>query len=70
MFGERQGARMNETVTGFEVSDVRFPTSEGLGGPDAVNPVPDCSAACLVLHTSDGSRGTASASPSAAETTS
>ncbi|WP_151476682.1 enolase C-terminal domain-like protein [Streptomyces albicerus] len=48
---------MRATVTGFEVHDIRFPTSERLDGSDAMNPDPDYSAAYLVLHTSDGSAG-------------
>jgi L-fuconate dehydratase len=48
---------MDGTVTGFEVHDIRFPTSEQLDGSDAMNPDPDYSAAYLVLHTSDGSEG-------------
>ncbi|WP_369245406.1 enolase C-terminal domain-like protein [Streptomyces sp. R41] len=48
---------MDETVTGFEVHDIRFPTSEQLDGSDAMNPDPDYSAAYLVLQTSDGSEG-------------
>jgi L-fuconate dehydratase len=40
-------------ITGFEVRDVRFPTSRALDGSDAMNPAPDYSAAYLVLRTSD-----------------
>ncbi|MEV7423186.1 enolase C-terminal domain-like protein [Streptomyces sp. NPDC091212] len=42
---------MTQTVTGFEVHDVRFPTSEQLDGSDAMNPDPDYSAAYVVLRT-------------------
>jgi L-fuconate dehydratase len=41
---------MSPTVTGLEVIDVRFPTSEELDGSDAMNPDPDYSAACVVLR--------------------
>jgi L-fuconate dehydratase len=40
-------------VTGFEVLDVRFPTSLRLDGSDAMNPDPDYSAAYVILRTSD-----------------
>ncbi|MCB5910124.1 enolase C-terminal domain-like protein [Streptomyces pinistramenti] len=46
-----------DTVTELEVHDVRFPTSEQLDGSDAMNPDPDYSAAYVVLHTEDGTRG-------------
>jgi L-fuconate dehydratase len=52
-----QGACMSQTVTGFEVHDIRFPTSEQLDGSDAMNPDPDYSAAYVVLRTTDGSEG-------------
>ncbi|MCX4727561.1 enolase C-terminal domain-like protein [Streptomyces sp. NPDC090052] len=42
---------MSPTVTGFEVHDIRFPTSEQLDGSDAMNPDPDYSAAYVVLST-------------------
>ncbi|MFC3236477.1 L-fuconate dehydratase [Streptomyces nitrosporeus] len=42
---------MSLTVTGVEVHDVRFPTSEELDGSDAMNPDPDYSAAYVVLRT-------------------
>ncbi|MFH9491056.1 enolase C-terminal domain-like protein [Streptomyces halstedii] len=45
---------MSQTVTRFEVHDIRFPTSEQLDGSDAMNPDPDYSAAYVVLRT-DGS---------------
>lgn len=40
-------------ITALEVVDIRFPTSRGLDGSDAMNPVPDYSAAYVVLSTSD-----------------
>jgi L-fuconate dehydratase len=40
-------------IIALEVIDVRFPTSRGLDGSDAMNPEPDYSAAYVVLHTSD-----------------
>lgn len=43
---------MPTTITGFETHDLRFPTSQQLDGSDAMNPDPDYSAACVVLHTS------------------
>ncbi|WP_405936000.1 fuconate dehydratase [Streptomyces sp. NBC_00726] len=42
---------MSQTVTDFEVHDIRFPTSEELDGSDAMNPDPDYSAAYVVLRT-------------------
>ncbi|WP_329458640.1 enolase C-terminal domain-like protein [Streptomyces sp. NBC_01497] len=48
---------MSQTVTGFEVHDIRFPTSEQLDGSDAMNPDPDYSAAYVVLRTTDGVEG-------------
>ncbi|MEV6793977.1 enolase C-terminal domain-like protein [Streptomyces sp. NPDC051320] len=42
---------MRPTVTGFEVYDIRFPTSEQLDGSDAMNPDPDYSAAYVVIDT-------------------
>ncbi|MFJ4921523.1 enolase C-terminal domain-like protein [Streptomyces sp. NPDC088725] len=48
---------MSPTVTGFEVFDIRFPTSEQLDGSDAMNPDPDYSAAYVVLRTTNGSEG-------------
>ena len=38
-------------ITGFKTIDVRFPTSRGLDGSDAMNQDPDYSAAYLVLET-------------------
>ncbi|MER6915712.1 enolase C-terminal domain-like protein [Streptomyces sp. NPDC000594] len=48
---------MSPTVTGFEVHDIRFPTSEQLDGSDAMNPDPDYSAAYVVIRTDEGSEG-------------
>lgn len=48
---------MSQTVTGFEVRDIRFPTSEQLDGSDAMNPDPDYSAAYVILRTDDGAEG-------------
>jgi L-fuconate dehydratase len=39
-------------ITGLDVRDVRFPTSRELDGSDAMNPLPDYSAAYLTLQTS------------------
>lgn len=47
------GAHMSQTVTDFEVHDIRFPTSEQLDGSDAMNPDPDYSAAYVVLRTDE-----------------
>ncbi len=38
-------------ITGYEVKDIRFPTSKTLDGSDAMNPDPDYSAAYLILKT-------------------
>jgi L-fuconate dehydratase len=38
-------------IVGFEALDVRFPTSRGLHGSDAMNPDPDYSAAYVILRT-------------------
>ncbi|WP_030907656.1 enolase C-terminal domain-like protein [Streptomyces sp. NRRL F-5126] len=48
---------MSQRVTGFEVHDIRFPTSERLDGSDAMNPDPDYSAAYVVLRAADGAEG-------------
>ena len=40
------------TITGYEVIDARFPTSQFLDGSDAMNPDPDYSAAYVILKTS------------------
>ncbi|HXH17368.1 MAG TPA: L-fuconate dehydratase [Sphingomonas sp.] len=39
------------TITGLRTIDLRFPTSAGLDGSDAMNPDPDYSAAYVVLDT-------------------
>jgi L-fuconate dehydratase len=44
-------------ITQLEVRDVRFPTSRDLDGSDAMNPMPDYSAAYVTLRTEDGSEG-------------
>jgi L-fuconate dehydratase len=49
--------RSSPTITHIEVRDVRFPTSRGLDGSDAMNADPDYSAAYVVLHT-DAAEGT------------
>jgi L-fuconate dehydratase len=38
-------------ITGLRTYDLRFPTSEGLDGSDAMNPDPDYSAAYVILET-------------------
>ncbi|WP_406001813.1 enolase C-terminal domain-like protein [Streptomyces sp. NBC_00829] len=48
---------MSQTVTEFEVLDIRFPTSEQLDGSDAMNPDPDYSAAYVVMRADDGAEG-------------
>ncbi|MCX4583276.1 enolase C-terminal domain-like protein [Streptomyces sp. NBC_01481] len=48
---------MSQTVTEFEVHDIRFPTSEQLDGSDAMNPDPDYSAAYVVMRATDGGEG-------------
>jgi L-fuconate dehydratase len=40
-------------IRALDVVDVRFPTSRGLDGSDAMNPEPDYSAAYVVLRTDD-----------------
>jgi L-fuconate dehydratase len=44
---------MMARIQRLEVHDVRFPTSLGKHGSDAMNPDPDYSAAYVVLHTDD-----------------
>jgi L-fuconate dehydratase len=39
-------------ITGWRTHDIRFPTSQGLHGSDAMNPDPDYSAAYVVIETS------------------
>lgn len=50
---------MSTEIVGLSTYDVRFPTSRGLDGSDAMNPDPDCSAAYVVIHTdaADGIEG-------------
>ena len=52
-------ARAARTIARVEVRDVRFPTSRGLDGSDAMNADPDYSATYVVLHTDadDGIEG-------------
>src|SRR5271170_4693532 len=38
-------------ITGFELHDVRFPTSRSLAGSDAMNRAPDYSAAYVIIRT-------------------
>ncbi|RZM06312.1 MAG: fuconate dehydratase, partial [Sphingomonas sp.] len=46
------------TITGLRTIDLRFPTSAGLDGSDAMNPDPDYSAAYVVLDAdTDGLEG-------------
>ena len=45
--------RGSATITRVEVRDVRFPTSRGLDGSDAMNADPDYSATYVILHTDD-----------------
>lgn len=49
---------MSPAITGVDVYDIRFPTSEQFDGSDAMNPDPDYSAAYVVLRT-DEPRGPA-----------
>jgi len=51
--------RRSATITRVEVRDVRFPTSRGLDGSDAMNADPDYSATYVILHTdaADGLQG-------------
>jgi L-fuconate dehydratase len=48
---------MTDRFAGFEISDVRFPTSRDLTGSDAMNAEPDYSAADVVVRTTDGAEG-------------
>jgi L-fuconate dehydratase len=45
------------TITVVRARDIRFPTSQGLHGSDAMNPDPDYSAAYVVVSTDDGLEG-------------
>ena len=38
------------SITGMQVLDLRFPTSQHLDGSDAMNPDPDYSAAYVILR--------------------
>jgi L-fuconate dehydratase len=51
--------RVPTTITRIDVLDIRFPTSEGRHGSDAMHPDPDYSAAYVVVHTdrADALRG-------------
>lgn len=44
-------------IEAVDVVDLRFPTSKGLHGSDAMNPDPDYSAAYVILRTTDGPEG-------------
>jgi L-fuconate dehydratase len=46
-----------ERIAALEVRDVRFPTSRMLDGSDAMNPMPDYSAAYVILRTTSGAEG-------------
>ena len=48
---------MPDTFSGFELTDLRFPTSRDRAGSDAMNPDPDYSAAYLKLPTGSGDAG-------------
>lgn len=48
---------MVEVISAIEALDVRFPTSLGLDGSDAMNPEPDYSAAYVTIRTSAGEEG-------------
>src|SRR3954465_7838594 len=50
-------SRVNPTITGIDVRDVRFPTSRTLAGSDAMNEAPDYSAAYAILETDGELRG-------------
>jgi L-fuconate dehydratase len=45
--------RPDLSITGFEVADIRFPTSRFLDGSDAMHPDPNYSAAYVILRTDD-----------------
>ena len=51
------GYPVTERITGFDVTDIRFPTSIELAGSDAMNPDPDYSVAYVVVHTDKGGEG-------------
>jgi L-fuconate dehydratase len=46
-----------ERIVAVTVSDIRFPTSRLRDGSDAMNPMPDYSAAYVVVRTSSGAEG-------------
>jgi L-fuconate dehydratase len=46
-----------DAIAALDVRDVRFPTSRELDGSDAMNPLPDYSAAYLTLRTDSGREG-------------
>ena len=50
---------MTTTITRIDTFDIRFPTSEGRHGSDAMHPDPDYSAAYVILRTDrpDGIEG-------------
>jgi L-fuconate dehydratase len=48
---------VTSTITGLDVTDVRFPTSRELDGSDAMNPDPDYSVAYAVVRTDAGEDG-------------
>jgi L-fuconate dehydratase len=48
---------VTERIVSLTTSDVRFPTSRHLDGSDAMNPLPDYSAAYVTVRTSDGREG-------------
>ena len=52
-----RGACMSQTVTGFEVHDIRFPTSEQLDGSDAMNPTPTTPPPTSCMRTDAGDGG-------------
>ena len=43
-------------IVALDAFDIRFPTSAGLDGSDAMNPDPDYSAAYVILRTNDRRR--------------
>ncbi|MGH3712641.1 MAG: enolase C-terminal domain-like protein [Micromonosporaceae bacterium] len=45
------------SIAGITTTDIRFPTSRQLDGSDAMNREPDYSAAYIVVHADDGTRG-------------
>ncbi|NQX30005.1 fuconate dehydratase [Microbacteriaceae bacterium VKM Ac-2854] len=48
---------MPNAITRIRCDDIRFPTSRGRDGSDAMNPDPDYSAAYLVIETASGAEG-------------